>query len=380
VDHDVHNIVNIMKRIDQLLLRAVGSAPEVLRQPMVELLSAGGKRLRPRLVVLAARASGQGRRGVMRLAAAAEAVHSATLLHDDVVDVAMTRRGRPSAAAAHGNPVAVLAGDWMFTLAIDLVRRSGNDRVLCELVEAIRAMVEAEGLQQEQRSRPRYDEARCLQIVRGKTVSLFRWCALAGARAAGATEPHAQALAAFASHVGVAFQLADDLDDLCRLEEDLAQGWVTLPLVLALEERPDLPRTAAAVLETSGPARVEARIREELDAALACLELLPRGDAREELRHLTISLTPAPRGVAMLKLGKFVKFREEKFGGVLFETRQERVFSLNPTAAAVIKEVVAGHDVVATLTERFDDPSGQLAAHVTELLTALEQQGLLVRA
>ncbi|MBK7862443.1 MAG: polyprenyl synthetase family protein [Archangiaceae bacterium] len=163
------------------------------------------------------------------------------------------------------------------------MRRARHPRVLAELTHAIRAMVEAEGLQQEQRRAPRFDEARCLQIIEGKTVSLFRWCALAGARAAGATEAHAQALAGFASHVGVAFQLADDLEDLCRLEEDLAQGWVTLPLVLALEGRPDLPRTAAAVLSTSAPARVLERIRLELSAAALERVLLRRVDA--ELRR-----------------------------------------------------------------------------------------------
>lgn len=368
-----------MKAVDQALLRAVSGAPEVLRRAMLQLLSAGGKRLRPRLVVLAAEAGGPRRRGVMRLAAAAEAVHSATLLHDDVIDEAPSRRGSPSANASHGNALAVLAGDWMFTLAIDLVRRTGHELVLAELIDAIRAMVEAEGLQQEQRRAPRWDEARCLQIIAGKTVSLFRWCALAGARAAGAPEAHAQALARYASHVGTAFQLADDLDDLCCLEEDLAQGWITLPLVLALEERPDLPRTAAAVLETSAPARVVERIRHELQQAQQCLSSLPHTAARDELSRVAASLSPTG-GPTMLKLGKFVKFREEKFGGVLFETRQERVFSLNPTAAAVIKEVVAGHDVVAILKERFHDPKGELAAHVTEMLAALEQQGLLVRA
>src|SRR5439155_16564600 len=111
-----------------------------------------------------------------------------------------------------------------------------------------------------QRRSPRFDEERCLQIITGKTVSLFRWCALAGARAAGATDAHAEALARFASHVGTAFQLADDLEDLCRLEEDLAQGWVTLPLVLALRERPQMPLDAAAVAQTTAPAQVVERI------------------------------------------------------------------------------------------------------------------------
>jgi hypothetical protein len=266
----------------------------------------------------------------------------------------------------------------MFTFAINLVRQTGNDRILSELLEAIQRMVEAEALQQEQRRHPRFDEARCLDIIAGKTTSLFRWCALAGARAAGATEAHAQALARYATHVGTAFQLIDDLEDLCRLEEDVAQGWITLPLVLALRENPNLPRTAAAVLETRAPAEVAARIRVELSQAQAALAQLPHSAARAQLSLVAASLTPTG-GPAMLKLGKFVKFREEKFGGVLFETRQERVFSLNPTAAAIIKEVVAGHDVVEKLKERFDDQNGELAAHVAETLAALEQQGLLVR-
>jgi octaprenyl-diphosphate synthase len=383
---NVHKFVNVMNNVasvvDRVLRAALARAPSLLRQPMSDLVAAGGKRLRPRLVVLAAEASGPRRRGVLRLAAAAEAVHSATLLHDDVVDEAPTRRGQPSAPAEHGNPIAVLAGDWMFTFAIDLVRRSGHPRVLTELLEAIRAMVEAEALQQEQRKAPRFDEARCLEIISGKTVSLFRWCALAGARAAGATEAHAQALAAYATHVGTAFQLLDDLEDLCRLEEDLAQGWVTLPLVLALREQPSLPRTAEAVLKTSAPAQVAVRIAHELELAQVSLRQLPHSVAREQLASVAAQLTPKSEteGATMLKLGKFVKFREEKFGGVLFETRQERVFSLNPTAAAVVKEIVAGHDVVETLKARFDDPNGELGAHVTELINSLEQQGLLVRA
>jgi octaprenyl-diphosphate synthase len=380
--------MNVSNVYDRSLERALRVAPQALRRVMGDLVGAGGKRLRPQLVLLAARAAGPKRRGVLRLAVAAEAVHSATLLHDDVIDVAHERRGKPSAPVVYGNAMAVLGGDWLFTLAMSLVARTGQTRIFDELLNAIRAMVEAEALQQAQLKCPELDEAVCLSIVTGKTASLFRWCAMAGAIAAGGSEAHVQALASYAGHVGVAFQLADDLDDLGSPEaigEDLAQGYLTLPVLLACRAQPSLikgdPRAVIEAVHSSGArAQVEAKVRAEYAAAARCLEVLPPSPAREAL---ALAIHPEG-GVTMssstLKLGKFVKFREEKFGGVLFETRQERVFSLNPTAAAVVKELLKGTDIVASLKEHFDDPNNELPAQVNELLESLEKQGLVVRA
>lgn len=302
-------------RFEVLLAARVRAAPGALGAAGEHLLSSGGKRLRPSLVVLAAFASGPRRRGLACLAVAAETVHCATLLHDDVIDQARTRRGRASVPAAFGNTVSVLAGDHLFAQAVELVQRAGSPRALAALIAAIRAMVEAEARQLALRESPAFDEATCLSICRGKTASLFRWCAAAGAMAAGARREHEAALAGYGEHVGLAFQLADDLLDLgspAAVGEDLAQGAITLPMAIACRQRPAIAgrirtamrrlrtghgsgvRAARAVSEsvhrTGAVAAVRERIRSSTTRALMNLGCLPDSPYREALARVALGL------------------------------------------------------------------------------------------
>ncbi len=312
---EVALVARAVRHLEPALRRLASVGPPELAVASGRLIAAGGKRLRPRLVILCGLASGPGRRGLMRLALAAEAVHTATLLHDDVIDNSPTRRGVPSVPFAYGNALAVLAGDQWFATAIDLVLASEVPGALAELLRTIRSMVRAEARQLSQRASPRIDEEACLEIVAGKTASLFRWCALAGAMAAGA-EPSLQvALAGFADRVGSAFQLADDLDDLGSpgcVGEDLSQGAITLPMVLACREKRELAPLVAqcvrdAALRTCDPAEagrkvaeavwttrargeVLARISRLVDRALGYLACLPDSPYRAVLAETALAL------------------------------------------------------------------------------------------
>jgi octaprenyl-diphosphate synthase len=309
------NIARVVDRIEQQVALALNGAPGPLKQATEQLLHAGGKRVRPKLVVLSAMAAGRARRGVVHLAIAAEVVHSATLLHDDVVDSAPVRRGEPSAAAAFGNSLAVLAGDHLFAVAIDLVLRSRHARALPELIRAIRLMVQAEAKQLSQRQAPEIDEALSIRICLDKTASLFRWCGAAGAIAAGASPAVEAALAGFGEQIGLAFQFVDDVLDLSAengIGEDLEQGAITLPMVLACRKRPeiaaeireaqrlvgergDLPaetrRTLSkAILATGADHEAMARAQHHTARALRFLACLPESPHREALGEMAQKL------------------------------------------------------------------------------------------
>jgi octaprenyl-diphosphate synthase len=219
----------------------------------LHLVTAGGKRVRPRVVVEASKVGGRRLADVIELATAAELVHNASLLHDDVIDEAPLRRGRPSARTVWGNAHSVLAGDHLMASALEILESVDVPGVLRSMLRTMRRQVDAEVIQLAHRgkllaSRDLYD-----QVIRGKTASLFSWCADAGARAGGADEAICAALARYGEEVGVAFQVYDDLLDLegtveelgKSLFSDIAQGVATLPVVIAAEYRPELARELA---------------------------------------------------------------------------------------------------------------------------------------
>jgi len=203
----------------------------------------GGKRLRPILVLLASRVVGAVSDGSIRMAAVVEMIHAATLVHDDVIDIAQTRRGRPSSNAIWGNHACVLAGDWLYMQAFQVALRERNFHVLDLLIALTQMMVEGELLQLERIGKIDISEADYMQLVDRKTASLFSACARLGAMMGGADEATEARLGEFAWNVGIAFQLIDDLLDFTSLEKvlgkpvgsDLREGKVTLPLIYALE-------------------------------------------------------------------------------------------------------------------------------------------------
>jgi octaprenyl-diphosphate synthase len=223
----------------------------------------GGKRLRPILVLLASQLVGEVSDGTVRMAAVVEMIHVATLVHDDVIDIAKTRRGRPSSNAIWGNHTCVLAGDWLYMQAFQVALRERNFHVLDLLIALTQMMVEGELLQLERIGKIDITEADYMELVDRKTASLFSACARLGAimgQTGGPNEATETRLGEFAWNLGIAFQLVDDMLDFTSHEKvlgkpvgsDLREGKVTLPLIYALEEATAEERQLVATVLKDG--------------------------------------------------------------------------------------------------------------------------------
>jgi octaprenyl-diphosphate synthase len=207
------------------------------------LQAGGGKRLRPILVLLSGRMLGEPNPTLIRMAAVVEMIHTATLVHDDIIDLAKTRRGRPSINVVWGNHTSVLAGDWLYMQAFQVAVRERSFPVLDLLINLTQMMVEGELLQLERIGKSAVTEADYMELIDRKTASLFAACARLGAISAGASEAVEMQLGDYAWNLGIAFQLVDDILDFTSREKilgkpvgnDLREGKVTLPLIYALE-------------------------------------------------------------------------------------------------------------------------------------------------
>jgi octaprenyl-diphosphate synthase len=229
------------------------------------LQAGGGKRLRPILVLLASKLIGGVTDGSIRMAAVVEMIHTATLVHDDVIDVAETRRGRPSSNTIWGNHTCVLAGDWLYMQAFQMALRERNFHVLDVLIALTQMMVEGELLQLERIGKIDVSEADYMELVDRKTASLFSACAKLGALTGGADEATEARMGEFSWNLGIAFQLVDDVLDFTSHEKvlgkpvgsDLREGKVTLPLIYALQDATAEERQMVeAVLEDANYDRV----------------------------------------------------------------------------------------------------------------------------
>ncbi len=278
--------------------------PHLVGRGASHLLDLGGKRLRPTCVVLASRlGSGFGARA-LDLAVAAELVHTATLLHDDVVDLSEARRGAATARATYGNAVSIFAGDWVLIEALRRVGRCGLPGLVDDLLETIEKMILAESLQLENRGRVNTDRDAYFQVIEGKTASLFHWAMLAGGMAGDLDPAACRALQSYGLHLGIAFQAVDDLLDFAgkraftgkELFADLREGKMTYPVILALERDPELRPVLEEVVTTpvhqalpeEAAARVIGSLR-ETQALDDCLEL-----AREHSTQAVASLDALP--------------------------------------------------------------------------------------
>jgi octaprenyl-diphosphate synthase len=227
----------------EISLQSVASVPAITTVGRY-LHSSGGKRLRPALLLLCSKLVGDGGASAVRLAAVVELIHTATLVHDDVIDVAQTRRGRPSPNVLWGNHTSVLAGDWLYMQAFQMALDERNFRILDILIGLTQTMVEGELLQLERIGSIAVTEADYMDLVDRKTASLFSACARLGAMTAGASEEAEARLGEYAWNLGMAFQLVDDVLDFTAHEtvlgkpvgSDLREGKVTLPLVYSIGE------------------------------------------------------------------------------------------------------------------------------------------------
>ncbi len=230
-----------LESIERELGRDAISSVSTITEIAQYLREGGGKRIRPTLLLLAARALGYNQRGMIRLGAVVELVHTATLVHDDIIDAADTRRGRPSANTTWGNEKCVLAGDWLYMQAFHIALEERNFKILDLLIGLTQQMVEGELLQIEKLGRA-IDESEYYELIYRKTACLFSVSMQLGASLADADPIQEDALAQYGRAVGLAFQIVDDVLDLTATEEvlgkpvasDLREGKTTLPVIHAL--------------------------------------------------------------------------------------------------------------------------------------------------
>jgi octaprenyl-diphosphate synthase len=231
-----------MAAVDALILERMQSPVHVIPALAEHLIAAGGKRLRPLLTVAAARLASVEGAAHHKLAAAVEFIHTATLLHDDVVDGSQMRRGKVAAHLIWGSASSVLVGDYLFARAFELMVETGSLRALQILAHASGVIAEGEVLQLTRAHDLRLTQETYLEIISAKTAELFAAAAEAGAVAAGTSEPGVEALRAYGLKLGLAFQLVDDALDYGGQSEvlgknagdDFREGKATLPLILAV--------------------------------------------------------------------------------------------------------------------------------------------------
>ncbi len=252
-----------LEAIERELGRDAISSVSTITEIAEYLREGGGKRIRPTLLLLAARALGYSERGMIRLGAVVELVHTATLVHDDIIDAADTRRGRPSANTTWGNEKCVLAGDWLYMQAFHIALEERNFKILDLLIRLTQQMVEGELLQIEKLGRP-VDESEYFDLIYRKTACLFSVSMQLGACLADADPIQEDALAQYGRAVGLAFQIVDDVLDLTATEEvlgkpvasDLREGKTTLPVIHSLANGTSADKLAIRqVLEDGGFSR-----------------------------------------------------------------------------------------------------------------------------
>jgi octaprenyl-diphosphate synthase len=242
-----------MQSVDRVIRERLHSEVVLIRQVAEYIIGGGGKRLRPALVLLSAGALGYRGSAHHTLAAVVEFIHTATLLHDDVVDESALRRGRPTANTLFGNAASVLVGDFVYSRAFQMMVNVDDMRVLRVLADATNVIAEGEVLQLMNCRNADIDEAGYLQVIRYKTAKLFEAASRLGALLAGASPAVEEAMAAYGSHLGTAFQLIDDALDYSgdagvigkNVGDDLAEGKPTLPLIRVIQH--GAPEDAALV-------------------------------------------------------------------------------------------------------------------------------------
>jgi octaprenyl-diphosphate synthase len=247
IARSIRGVFDLIRDDLALVEQEIAAQNSAAIQPVDEISSylreGGGKRLRPALLLLAAGASGYRGPAAIRLGAVVEMIHSATLVHDDVIDGAQTRRGRPSTNARWGNHMSVLAGDWLYMQSFEMALRERSFAILDILIDLTQNMVEGELLQLMRLGQIDLNEAEATELAYRKTACLFSGCARLGAVLGRQPKHVEESLADYGRNAGLAFQLVDDLLDFTASPEqlgkpvlsDLKEGKVTLPLIFALQ-------------------------------------------------------------------------------------------------------------------------------------------------
>jgi octaprenyl-diphosphate synthase len=304
-------VADDLQRVDQTIVQRLASDIVLVNQVSQYIIGGGGKRLRPLSVVLAARACGHQGQKHVPAAAIIEFIHTATLLHDDVVDSSEMRRGRDTANHVFGNEASVLVGDYLYSRAFQMMVELGDLRIQEVMANATNTIAEGEVLQLMNAHDPETTEQRYLEVIYRKTAKLFEAGAQMAAILSGSPREIEQAMVDYGRHLGTAFQLVDDaLDYRATAEElgknlgdDLAEGKPTLPVIYALAHAPaaEAARLRDAIetggiddldqitrlIETSGGLEYTARMaRREKELAVEALGRLPASNYRDALVSL----------------------------------------------------------------------------------------------
>ena len=300
-----------MRAVDAVIRRQLHSDVALISTVSEYIINSGGKRLRPALVILSAGAFGYAGAHHHELAAVVEFIHTATLLHDDVVDESSLRRGKATANALFGNAASVLVGDFLYSRAFQMMVAVGNPQVMAVLADATNTIAEGEVLQLLNVHDADIDEARYIQVIHYKTAKLFEAATRLGAILGGASSADESALATYGMRLGTAFQLIDDVLDYSgdhaetgkNIGDDLAEGKPTLPLIYAMrngnQQQAALIRSAieqgglselGPVLQTISATGALDYVREqarlEAEAACAAIAHLPHSNHKESLLQL----------------------------------------------------------------------------------------------
>jgi len=299
--------------VEAALRDEIDADPEEVAAPMGDLFAAGGKRLRPALVLLSARCGRYDLEQLLPAAMSVELTHAATLVHDDVIDRSTVRRGRPTVAASRGDEPAIVIGDFYFAKAYEHAARTRSTEVVGILARAVMEICAGEVRQQAIRYLFSTDVDEYMQRIEAKTATLLAACCDIGALLAGLPNKQREALHTYAHLLGLAFQIADDvLDYLGSMDEigkpigqDIAEGFATLPLMLAMEDSAlanklktiqhdgrklsaeEAREVVEAVRGSQGPQRALDRARDYATKARAQLDAIETGGARHALAALT---------------------------------------------------------------------------------------------
>ena len=279
--------------------------PDVVAEPMGDLFAAGGKRVRPALVLLSGKLGSYDVSRLTPAAMAVELVHAATLVHDDVIDRSPTRRGRPSVAASLGDEPAIVVGDYYFAKAYEQASYSQSPEVVALLAEAVMKICAGEVRQQAIRHKYSTSVDEYMERIEAKTATLLAACCDIGGLLGGLDHDKRDALREYGRLLGLAFQIADDVLDYVGSEDetgkpsghDLAEGFATLPLMLAgpightlvdgrALQADEAASIAAAVRASDGPGRAIARAQELASQAASKLEAVEQSPARDSMAAL----------------------------------------------------------------------------------------------
>ena len=305
-------VADDFSRVNDLIIKRLSSDVPLVEKIAQYIIESGGKRLRPLLVLLSSRALGYERDDHLKLAAVIEFLHTATLLHDDVVDTSDMRRGRSTANARWGNAPSVLVGDFLYARAFEMMVELQNLKIMDVLSHATAVIAEGEVLQLMNVKNPDVSEDKYMEVIHNKTAMLFEAASHTGALLAGANDDQERAMSAYGKHLGLAFQLVDDVLDYRgdadamgkNVGDDLAEGKPTLPLIYAMangsnDEKhlirqavrkgglEDLPSILDIVNRSGALEYTMKRAKAEAQAALDCLKDIPESDHRSALTLLT---------------------------------------------------------------------------------------------